>query len=176
MVDSPRDEELDGLRDGEADEGGDEGVVVEDGEVGEGRARRRRGGGGAISTVPHGWTWTEALDGPGRRCLIRAVHHPPCTLHRAGARAPSTIFISQPPRAARDAKISSLSLSLSPRACVARLHKWRRQIEPLVYSNSIAALVVYCSLWTLVGGGSSQSQWWHGTACSPVIFWPCSLI
>ena len=60
MNELPGDEELDGLRDGEAEQGGHEGEVVEDGEVGEARGgvRRRRGGGGAITTVPHGlFSW-----------------------------------------------------------------------------------------------------------------------
>ena len=50
----PRDEELDGLRDGESEQGGDEGVVVEDGEVGESRGRRRGGAVVGSTPVPHG--------------------------------------------------------------------------------------------------------------------------
>jgi hypothetical protein len=50
----PCEEELDGLRDGEAEQGGDEGVVVEDGEVGEAPVMRRRRGGVVSTTVPHG--------------------------------------------------------------------------------------------------------------------------
>jgi hypothetical protein len=122
-LDSPGDEELDGLSDGEANEGGDEGVIVEDGEVGEPRTRcRRRGGGGAISTVPHGWTWTwteaarllgrswPALPKSGRSTL--SLHVTPVRSPR-----PPSLYLCSSLRARRGTAKIPRPL---PRACVAR--------------------------------------------------------
>lgn len=127
--DVPRDEELDGLRDGESEQGGDEGVVVEDGEVGESRCRRRRRYVVGSNTVPHGRRnplapgWTA----PARRCPCLILPRPPSPAARVTGpeRAPFAIYI-QPsyPRAPRSLKIPPLRRTRG-------VHQWRRRSAAL---------------------------------------------
>lgn len=97
----PRDEEFDGLRDGESEQGGDEGVVVEDGEVGESRGRRRRGGVVGSTTVTHGpESLAPWMDGPGPAlpCLILPAPLPAArALPDTSARPPLYMHPAYPP-------------------------------------------------------------------------------
>jgi hypothetical protein len=143
---------------------------VEDGEVGERRARCRRRGGGAISTVPHGWTWTDAAPLLGRSwpALPKSGRSTPVRARYTGPeRTPSNIFIYVC-SSFRARRLEFLAppplrlLCLHRTAAVRRTNGDGRQIEFPLYS---IAGFLYCLLWR---GTSSHSQ------C--LLFWPCSLL